>query len=90
MRETFSVEDGKLIHRKDFLVDEDRGKILREHGKSALPDSWHVGTIPMPILTQWFREAGVSWSDTTACQEVIRRKLLSGDFQKFRVKEGHF
>ena len=90
MRETWKVEDEKLIVRKDFVVDEDRGKFLRENAKVPMSDSWHVGTIPMPVLAQWFREAGVRWDDKQSCQDVIRRKLLSGEFQKFRVKEGTF
>jgi len=32
----------------------------------------------------------VAWDDRPACQEVIRKKLLDGDFNKFRVKEGRF
>lgn len=89
MRETWKEEDGRLIIRKDFLVDDDRAARLRD-AQAPMSDSWHVGSIPLPILSQWFKEAGVEWHDKHACQEVIRAKLISGDFQKFRVKEGRF
>ncbi len=44
----------------------------------------------MHILSQWLKEAGVDWSDRGAAQEVIKRKMLSGDFAKFRVWEGTY
>lgn len=53
-------------------------------------DNRLVGRIPMHIMSQWLKEAGVDWSDHGAAQEVIKRKILSGDFAKFRVWEGTF
>lgn len=53
-------------------------------------DNRLVGRIPMHILAQWLKEAGVDWSDRGAAQEVIKRKMLSGDFAKFRVWEGTY
>jgi hypothetical protein len=53
-------------------------------------DNRLVGRIPMHIMAQWLKEAGVDWSDHGAAQEVIKRKILSGDFAKFRVWEGTF
>ena len=53
-------------------------------------DNRLVGRIPMHILSQWLKEAGVDWSDHGAAQEVIKRKMLSGDFAKFRVWEGTY
>jgi len=53
-------------------------------------DNRLVGRIPMHILSQWLKEAGVDWSDRGAAQEVIKRKMLSGDFAKFRVWEGTY
>ena len=90
MLERWAIEDGKVIHHRKVMVDDDRAKMLRDAPSQPLSDSWHVGSIPLIILEQWFKEAGVSWSDTQACQDVIRAKLLSGDFSKFRVKEGTF
>jgi hypothetical protein len=53
-------------------------------------DNRLVGRIPMHIMAQWLKEAGVDWSDHGAAQEVIKRKILSGDFAKFRVWEGTY
>jgi hypothetical protein len=90
MSERWFEDDGKVIHHRVEMVDLDRAKVLKEAPQQPLSDSWHVGTIPLIILEQWFKEAGVKWDDKLACQEVIRKKLLSGDFSKFRVKEGRF
>lgn len=90
MLESWSEEDGKLVHKRTVLIDLDRAQMLKDAPAQPVSDSWHVGTIPLIVMEQWFKEAGVSWDDRPACQEVIRKKLLDGDFSKFRVKEGRF
>ena len=47
-----------------------------------------VGFLDGAVLAQWLKEAGVSWSDTEAAKEVVKRKMMSGEFSKFRVWEG--
>tara|TARA_R110002167_G_scaffold287349_2_gene492213 strand:+ start:104 stop:394 length:291 start_codon:yes stop_codon:yes gene_type:complete len=49
-----------------------------------------VGTIPIHIVKMWCTEAGIKWSDTEAKREIIRKKILSGDFDKLRVWKGTF
>lgn len=90
MLESWSEEDGKLVHKRTALIDLDRGQKLRDAPSAPVSESWHVGTIPLIVMEQWFKEAGVAWDDRPACHEVIRKKLLDGDFNKFRVKEGRF
>jgi len=53
-------------------------------------DNRLVGRIPMHIMSQWLKEAGVKWDDKKAAEEVLKRKIMSGDFNKFRVWEGTF
>jgi hypothetical protein len=38
----------------------------------------------------WLKEAGVRWDDHEAKKQIIRKKLLSGDFAAFRVWEGTY
>jgi hypothetical protein len=38
----------------------------------------------------WCDEAGIKWSDTQAKKEIIRKKMLSGEFDKLRVWKGTF
>ena len=49
-----------------------------------------VGFLDGAVLAQWLKEAGVSWSDTEAAKEVVKRKMMSGEFSKFRVWEGYY
>ena len=36
------------------------------------------------------KEAGVKWDDVEARQQVVKRKILSGEFDKFRVWKGTY
>jgi|TARA_Y100000034_G_scaffold10338_1_gene10887 hypothetical protein len=49
-----------------------------------------VGSIPIHIIKMWCDEAGIKWGDNEARREVVRKKILSGDFDKFRVWKGTF
>ena len=49
-----------------------------------------VGFLDGAVLAQWLKEAGVLWSDTEAAKEVVKRKMMSGEFSKFRVWEGSY
>ena len=49
-----------------------------------------VGFLDGAVLAQWLKEAGVSWSDTEAAKEVVKRKTMSGEFSKFRVWDGSY
>ena len=90
--ERFELDGEKLVHQRthDFTPVLDRAALLRSEGYTTFSESWHVGTIPMALVTEWLTEAGVSWDDHAARQEVIKRKLLDGEFSKLRVHEGTF
>ena len=49
-----------------------------------------AGFLDGAVLATWLKEAGVSWSDTEAAKEVVKRKMMSGEFSKFRVWEGKY
>ena len=51
-------------------------------------DYKHIGNIEPALVTNWLREAGVDWSDTHAVQEVIKVKLMDGEFAKLRIWGG--
>lgn len=58
---------------------------LRNNGQQDIRSDYrHVGRIPLWLVTEWLKEAGVSWDDVHARGEVIKRKILSGDFDKLR------
>jgi hypothetical protein len=62
---------------------------LREAEATTMGESWHVGSVPTAIIYQWAKAAGVDVGDNEAVKEVMMKKLMSGDFSKFRVHEGN-
>lgn len=85
-------EDGKLIIQQthDYSGILQQAKKLREAGCQDLGESKLVGRIPITLIREWCKEAGVKWSDVQARHDVVRRKLLSGEFDKFRVWNGRY
>lgn len=86
-------QDGKIVVKKthDYNPVLKQMEQIREAGitsmgndKSAFPESRFVGRIPLSMINEWLKEAGVKWDDTQARAEVIKRKILSGDFDKLR------
>ena len=51
-------------------------------------DYKHVGNVDMALVNVWLKEAGVSWKDTQAVKDVIKRKLMSNEYSDLRVWEG--
>lgn len=86
-----NAED-KLIIKKTFDMNAElkRAEMLRNSGIGQKGDKRLVGSIPLNLINQWLKEAGVAWDDVHGRQEVIRRKILSGEFDKFRVWNGTF
>lgn len=67
----------------------DEVDMLRKSGVGHTGDIRHVGRIPMYLLVSWLKEAGVEWGSKEA-KDIIRRKMLSGDFDKFRNWKGTY
>jgi hypothetical protein len=44
----------------------------------------------MPLVNEWIKEAGLTWDDGDAVQDMLNRKLLSGEYSKLRAWEGTF
>ena len=63
---------------------------MKKMGIDGFGENKLVGRVPMHMLAQWIKEAGLDWSDNEAIRQVIRRKLLSGEFDKLRPWEGTF
>ena len=89
--EKYSFEGDNLIIKKTF----DASHVLndaqhaREVTKNSFGSDWkHAGYVDMGMLGSWLKEAGVSWEDTEAVKDVIKKKLMSGEFQALRVWEG--
>ena len=68
----------------------ERAEQLRKAKVGIVGENKLVGTIPVHIIKTWCTEAGIKWSDNEAKKEIIRKKMLSGDFDKLRVWKGTF
>lgn len=92
VREDITVDEkGEIQIASHF----DGNKILRQaqHAREVSPNAvgsdWkHIGEITAPMLHIWLKEAGVSWSDPEAVREVVKRKLMDGEFSQLRNWEG--
>jgi len=90
---TYDPSTNKWIHQKthDFSGAEKIAKMTAETTNGGIiGENRVIGTVPRALVNEWLKEAGVKWDDTQARQEVFKRKILSGEFDKFRVWKGTF
>lgn len=93
INEQFINGEGSTFHVKktyDPTPTLDRVKALKSAGVQDMGEGKHVGTVPGWLIVEWCKEAGVSYSDANARNEIIRKKLMSGDFSALRNWEGSF
>ena len=92
LKESVKATDSGIIVQKTYDNDVhiEKARMLREAGVGQTGESRLVATIPMHIVAEWMKEAGLSWDDNEAKKDVIKRKMLSGDFDKFRVWKGTY
>lgn len=90
--ERVTDDDGKLIIHETHDVQPvlDRAAALRSAGIQGFSDNRLVGTVPLVLLKEWAKEAGIKWDDREAMSDLLRRKLMSGEFSKLRVWEGRY
>lgn len=93
LSEKYSFEGDNLIVKKTF----DASHMLNDakHAREVTQNSFgsdykHVGNVDMGLLGMWLKEAGVSWDDTPAVKDVLKRKLMSNEFSALRVWEGSY
>lgn len=85
--------EGDSFHVQRTFTNEpylEKAAMMREQGLGMSGESRCIGVIPQHLLAQWLKEAGVDHSDTQAAEDVLKRKILSGDFDKFRVWKGTY
>lgn len=87
------VEDqGTVYHVRsyDYQWALDDVKALRHVERAPGEDWWHVGHVPQSLMAIWIKDAGLSWSDHEAVKDLVRKKLLSGEFANLRPIEKSF
>jgi|TARA_R110000787_G_scaffold239436_1_gene345744 hypothetical protein len=89
--EQFHQDGDKLIHVKqqDWNPMLKQAEEMRQNGNATFGESVCIGVIDQALMGEWLKEAGVKWDDPAA-QDVVKRKMLSGEFDKLRVWEGNY
>ena len=93
IKEQFIDGDGDTFHVKrtfDAKPTLDAVAQLRSAGLNSMGESKHVGRVPGWMITEWLKEAGVRWDDIEARNEVIKRKMLSGEVAALRNWTGTY
>ena len=91
--EKVTFEDDRLVVKRTvdangMLKD---AEYSRENSANDFGSDYkHIGDINIVLVHEWLKEAGVEWTDMHAVQEVIKKKLLSGEFSKLRDWEGKY
>lgn len=82
--------EGKVIVRRTFDATGalEFNRQLRDRGEN-FGESKIIGSAPASLVGEWLKEAGVRWDDPAA-DEVIKKKLMSGEVSKLRVWEGTY
>jgi hypothetical protein len=68
----------------------DRVAEINRRGFGQTGESRLAGSIPIHLLRQVCDKLGVKWDDVEARKDVVKKMLLSGDFDKLRVWKGKF
>ncbi|MCA0856162.1 hypothetical protein [Phaeobacter italicus] len=79
-----------IKHTFDAQAALDQAAALRSAEATHMGESRLVAEVPMWLVEMWMKEAGVAHNDNAARQELLTRKLQSGEFSKFRVWEGSY
>ena len=63
----------------------------RQHTENAFgSDNKLICQVDPAMIGNWLREAGVKWTDHHAANEVIKKKITSGEFADLRVWQGKY
>lgn len=91
-QEVWFEQDDKIVRKRtvDVTPVVESAKSLNRAGIHGFSENRHVGRIPGELLEVWMTEAGIKYSDKSAVQELIRKKMLSNEFNSLRVWEGTY
>lgn len=87
----FIPGDGSKFHVKktwDMQPNLDSAAALRSAGAVGSSDNWHVARIDKRMFDKLIKEAGLTWDDTEAVEDMLFKLLNDGSLAKLRVKEG--
>jgi hypothetical protein len=82
----------KIIIEKEWDVSPtiERMNQIKSAGLGDGKDYKLAGSIPIGLLKTICDKLGVNWNDVDARKDVVKKMLLSGDFDKLRAWKGKF
>lgn len=81
------IEIRKQFDNNPYL---EEAKQIRDQGLGQTGENRLVGRIPVHLVAEWVKEAGIAWSDNEAKKDLIHKKMLSGEFDAFRIWKGKY
>lgn len=87
----YDQKTDKIIHQKTYDNSDTIARvedIKRSEINKFGSDYKFVGSVPMNLLNEWIKEAGLTWEDTNEVNEVMKKKLMSGEFDKLMAWKG--
>lgn len=91
--EKIFFDDDKMIVKKTHDASHmlEDAKFARENSPNAFGSDYKlVGHVDAALVSVWLKEAGVSWDDTQAVKDIIKRKMMSNEFSALRVWNGSY
>ncbi len=89
--EQYKFEGDEIVVKQTY----DASHMLKDaqHAREVTENSFgsdykHVGNVDVALVNVWLKEAGVSWTDTHAVNDVLKKKLMSNEFSALRVWDG--
>lgn len=88
----FDDAENKLIVKKTYDPTDTIEEVsaMRSAGLGHSGEHRHIGRVPGWLIAHWLKEAGVKWSDTKARDDVIKKKMMSGEYSAFRNWQGSY
>lgn len=87
----FIPGDGNQFHIKktwDMAPNIESAAELRSNGAVGSADNWHVARIDKRMMDKLIKDAGLTWDDTEAVEDMLFKLLNDGTLSKLRVHEG--
>ena len=83
----------KIIVKKSYDDQAELDRVAQIRKDSGInkfgSDYKFVGSVPTHLIAEWLKEAGISWDDP-ARADVIKKKMLSGEFDRLKAWKGKY
>jgi hypothetical protein len=83
----------KIIVKKSYDDQAELDRVAEIRKNSGInkfgSDYKFVGSVPTHLISEWLKEAGISWDDP-ARADVIKKKMLSGEFDRLKAWKGKY